>query len=240
MTTYLPDYAHFTNKHDMDEAVKQHLAANWNELNKTDRAVLDMIRRYSVKYCAAHLKHETIETSIGKSNTTVRRIISKLEQLGIIERTHYIRPVKSGLGANIYAIKPFTIQPKVDTPVQIEKPSSSEHQPQPVPSKPEPLLLKPLQQTPSVQDTNPTKQVPTTFFGRMKSILSSTIGEDTLARRIYGVYRHQSLQLLKHPIHADQGELFENLAIQALHISVQAIKRKEIRNLPGYYTGVLQ
>ena len=51
-----------------------------------DRAVLDMIRRYSVKYGAAHLKHDTMADKIGKSNVTVRRAIRKLEKLGIIER----------------------------------------------------------------------------------------------------------------------------------------------------------
>ncbi|MFJ7936710.1 hypothetical protein [Sporosarcina sp. NPDC096371] len=31
-----------------------------------------------------------------------------------------------------------------------------------------------------------------------------------------------------------------DLAIQALHISVQATKRKNIRNIPGYFDGVLR
>ena len=78
MTTYLSEYAYFTNKNDMDEAAKQHVAANWNELNTTERTVLDLIRRYSVKYGAAHLKHETIEKAVKKSNATVRRAIRKL------------------------------------------------------------------------------------------------------------------------------------------------------------------
>ena len=85
MTTYLSEYAHFTNKHDMDEAAKLHVAANWNDLNTTERTVLDLIRRYSVKYGAAHLKHETIEEAVKKSNATVRRAIRKLEKLGIIK-----------------------------------------------------------------------------------------------------------------------------------------------------------
>ncbi|WP_438296617.1 hypothetical protein [Sporosarcina sp. FA15] len=71
-------------------------------MNQTERDVLDTIRRYSVKYGAAHLKHETIEKTIKKYNAIVRRAIRKLEKLEIIERIHYIRPVMSGLGANIY------------------------------------------------------------------------------------------------------------------------------------------
>jgi predicted transcriptional regulator len=233
MTTYLPEYAHFTNKHELDEAVKQHISANWNVLNKTDRAVLDMIRRYSVKHGAAHLKHETIEIAVDKSNGSVRRILRKLEQLGIIERVRFIRPVMSGLGANIYAIQPFYEKPKVIITDQVDTPSVSKLQPEV--SAPEPI-----QPVSCVEDTNSTEQVPTTLFGRIKYILSSTIGEDSLARRIYGAYRQQALQKLKLPIHAEEGELLEDLAVQALHISVQATKRKEIRNIPGYYMGVLR
>ena len=90
MTIYLSEYAYFTNKHDMDEAAKQHVVANWNDMNTTERTVLDIIRRYSVKYGAAHLKHETIEKAVKKSNATARRAIRKLEKLGIIKRIHFI------------------------------------------------------------------------------------------------------------------------------------------------------
>ena len=84
MITYLTDYAHFTNKQDLDAATRQHVLAHWDSMNTTERAVLDMIRRYSVKYGAAHLKHETIEKAIKKSNATVRRP-PKLEKLDIID-----------------------------------------------------------------------------------------------------------------------------------------------------------
>ena len=57
--------------------------------------------------------------------------------------------------------------------------------------------------------TSPPEIVPTTLFGKMKSLLSSTIGESKLARNFYGVYRKQSLQMLKFSIHEDKGELFE-------------------------------
>lgn len=237
MTTYLIDYAHFTNKHDMDEAVQRHVAANWNNMNNTDRAVLDMIRRYSVKYGAAHLKHDTIATSMDKSNVTVRRAIRKLEKLGIIERIHYIRPVMNGLGANIYAILPFHDQSKMTTPKEAEKPCDSKAQ-EDTPST-EPLFSKSII-TKDLKRTSPAEQSPTTLFGKMKALLSATIGDDSLARRLFGVYRSQSLRMLKFSIYEDKGELFEDLAIQALHISVQATKRKNIRNLPGYFDGVLR
>ena len=237
MTTYLSEYAYFTNKHDMDEAAKQHVAANWNDLNTTERTVLDLIRRYSVKYGAAHLKHETIEKAVKKSNATVRRAIRKLEKLGIIERIHFIRPVMSGLGANIYVILPFHDQSKMNTPEEAATPCASK--PQVDKPEVEPLFSKSIT-TKDLKRTSPADQSPTTLFGKMKALLSSTIGESSLARRFFGVYRSQSLPMLKFSIHEDKSELFEDLAIQALHVSVQATKQKDIRNLPGYFNGVLR
>lgn len=67
-------------------------------------------------------------------------------------------------------------------------------------------------------------------------MLTSTIGEEALARRFFGIYRQLTIPMLKFSIH---DELFEQLGIQALHISVQATKRKRIQNLPGYYSGFL-
>ena len=237
MTTYLADYAHFTNKDDMDQAVKQHIAAHWNAMNNTDRAVLDLIRCYSVKYGAAHLKHETMEKALKKSNATIRRAIRKLEKLGIIDRIHFIRPVMSGLGANIYAIKPYNDQGEMNSRDDAPKPDNDKDKP----SNPEtePLLSKSINsKDPKI--TSPTEQFSTTLYGRMNSLLSSTIGETTLARKVFGVYRQQSTQMLKFSIHADKEELFEQLALQALQIAVQATKRKKIRNLPGYFSGVLR
>ena len=114
MTHYLTDYARFNTTAEMDAAAEQHLLLHWDELTKSDRQVLDVIRRYSVKYGAAHLKHGTIEEATGKSNVTVRRAIRKLVKLAIIEKVHYIRPVMSGLGANIYIILPFDDQGKMN------------------------------------------------------------------------------------------------------------------------------
>ncbi len=237
MTTYLTEYAYFTNKQDLDMTARQHVLAHWNAMNHTERAVLDMIRRYSVKYGAAHLKHETIEKAIKKSNATVRRAIRKLEQLDIIERIHYIRPVMSGLGANIYVIKPYNDQSKMNSPEEAEKPTVSMKEP--ANSAIEASLSKAISSK-DIKRTSPPEVLPTTLFGKMKSFLSSTIGESKLARNLFGIYRHQSQQMLKFSIHEDKVDLFEHLAMQALRISIQTTKLKKVRNLPGYYSGVLR
>src|SRR5690606_16663877 len=111
---------------------------------------------------------------IKKSNATVRRAIRKLVKLEIIERIHYIRPVMSGLGANIYVIKPNNDQSKLNTPESTEKPLGSKVEP--AKPKTEAVLSKAIK-TKDLKRTSPTEIVPTTLFGKMKSLLSSTIGE---------------------------------------------------------------
>ncbi|MFC7063974.1 hypothetical protein [Halobacillus seohaensis] len=73
------------------------------------RQVLRFIARYSVKYSgASHLKTATIAEGIGKTDRTVRRVMSTLEGFGIIERINTTRKKSGGSGANIVRILPFT------------------------------------------------------------------------------------------------------------------------------------
>lgn len=107
MRNYLPKYRYFTDVKKITAVVEQHLHEHHRLLTNTETAVLAVIYRYSIPDGAAHLRHATIEKEVGKSNTTVRRAIRKLEMLGIIERIHYVRPVMNGLGGNIYVIQPY-------------------------------------------------------------------------------------------------------------------------------------
>ncbi|WP_391203155.1 helix-turn-helix domain-containing protein [Psychrobacillus sp. L4] len=238
MTHYLQNYARFNSIAEMDDAAAKHCAFHRNELNKSDLLVLDVIRRYSVKYGAAHLKHATIETAIGKSNATVRRAIRKLEQLCIIQRLHYVRPVMSGLGANIYIILPFDDQGKMNSREDADNPHDNEENEQI--SENEPLFLK--SSIKDLTNTSPmeSKKLSTSLFSRMKELLSNTIGETKKARDFFGIHLSLSGELLRFDIYKDDGEVFDDLAYRALKIAVMATKRKNIRNLPGYYKGVLR
>lgn len=222
MTNHLINYAYFNNKFELDQATTMHENYHAQNLNKTDRAVLTIIRQYSVKFGAAHLKHDTIAETLGKSNVTIRRAIRKLTALNIIETSRYVRPVLSGFGANIYAIKPFVMPEANDAPKQHEPPQIQ-------------TIDEPLQSV-----SQPVIEQQPTFFERMKELLSSSIGSTKEARRFFGAYRQLTERLLKFSIYEQQGELFEQLGLQALQISVQATKRKHIYNLPGYYKGVLR
>ncbi|MDW0118203.1 hypothetical protein QTL97_14820 [Sporosarcina thermotolerans] len=239
MTYYLKEYARFSTIEEMDAATEQHLMKHWDELTKSDRQVLEVIRRYSVKYGAAHLKHRTIEEIIGKANVTVRRAISKLVSLGIIDKIHFIRPVMSGLGANIYIILPFDEQGKMDDRDHDDKPHEDEETKGI--SEGQALLSKSLLKS---KDLNYTSQqepsrLSTSLFGRMKDLLAGTIGESKLAREFFGIHRAISGRMMKYEIYQEDGHVFEDLAYRALMITVMATKKKVIHNLPGYFKGVL-
>lgn len=239
MTHYLKQYTKFNSIEEMDVAAEQHAKRHWDELTKSDRQVLDIIRRYSVKYGAAHLKHETIEEAIGKSNATVRRGIRKLVALGIIEKVHFVRPVMSGLGANIYLILPFDDQGKLNGRDDNGNPHGNEENEQVFET--EALLSKSLLKAKDLNYTSPVEpqKLSTSLFSRMKELLVSTIGDAKQAREFFGIHRAMSTRMLKYEIYKDDKEVFEDLAYRALLITVMATKKKHIRNLPGYFKGVL-
>ncbi|MDN4605880.1 hypothetical protein [Sporosarcina highlanderae] len=201
--------------------------------------MLDIIRRYSVKYGAAHLKHETIEAATGESNVTVRRAIRKLVQLGIIEKVRYIRPVMRGLGANIYTILPFDDQAELDSRDNDNKPHDDEELDQI--SRDQALLSKSLLKSKDLTSASPmeSQKLSTSLFSRMKDFLASTIGDTKLAREFFGIHRAISGRMLKFEIYKDDKPVFEDIAYRALMITIMATKRKAIHNLPGYFKGVL-
>ncbi|EGQ27226.1 hypothetical protein HMPREF9372_0913 [Sporosarcina newyorkensis 2681] len=238
MTHYLSQYAKFQNKNEMDAAARQHIDLHWNAMNKTDRAVLDMIRCYSVKYLSAHLKHETMETKLGLSNSTVRRAIRKLIKLQIIARIQYIRPVMSGLGANIYVILPVNDQGRLDSGKEADEPNKGAVSKSV--SENEPSFYKSQDTKDFIKTSHPAgEKLSTTLFAKMKNILSLT-GDDTKTREFFGIHRALSGRMLKFEIHKGKEDLFEDLAYRAIRISVMATKTKNIRNLPGYFSGVLR
>lgn len=236
---YLKEYSRFATIAEMDAAAEQHVARHWDELTKSDRQVLDVIRRYSVKYGAAHLKHGTIEDAIGKSNATIRRAIRKLVELQIIQKVHYIRPVMSGLGANIYIILSFNDQGGMnDRDYGNKLHDNKENE---LISEDEALLSKSILKAKDLNYTSlqESSKLSTSLFSRMKNFLAGTIGDTKKAREFFGIHKSISERMLKYEIYKDDKQLFEDLAYRALTITVLATKRKAIRNLPGYFKGVL-
>ncbi len=128
MTIYLSDYSTFNSTQELNYHVKQHEVHNHEHLTASDRQVLRFISRYSVKYAgASHLKAVTIAEGVDKSDRTVRRIVSKLEALDIIDRVRFIRPKSGGTGANIIVIKPFVTSRMTEREVDDKARSNAEN-----------------------------------------------------------------------------------------------------------------
>lgn len=222
---YLSDYQTFQSKQQLNEAIAEHLSEHYYELSETDRAVLNTIACYAVKFAgAAHLKVATIANTIAKSEKTVRRAINRLQDLRIIRKLVTTRKITGGQGANIIQVLPFVIR---DDQAEVSKREDSV----------EPVV-------PSVQPTeienepfNSFKQntVINNTYRAFKQSVEYYVKDAKLTNKLYGIYIaqtsyikncHESIDLL-------------NCGIEAVMTTFKATKRKAIRNIAGYYHGVL-
>lgn len=234
----LEKYAHFTDTQAMDDATRNHIDAHSKELNKTDKAILESIRLHSVSQCATKLLVKTIADEVGKSKLTVRRSLSKLVRLNIIDRISTYRPINVGQGASILSIRPFISQndtPEMTPREVVEKPT--------VPTvekvKKEGVSSSFITNKPK-QSLHDTFQSEPSLYNRFKSILSNTINDTAPASKLFGIYKAQSIKLQRFDHLKNEQETFDTLAIQALQITTQATKKKKIKSLTGYYDGVLR
>lgn len=229
---YLTEYQTFQSKTELNDAVNEHLTRHRYDLTDTDRDILQMISRYAVKYPGvAHLKADTIAQAIDKSKRTVQRSIRKLERLGIIERLPFIRKISGGYGANVYRV----ISP-VSPREQAAEPCQSTDKPAKIANEP---ITSFKQQNTNLVNTYANAPQPTTHYGKFRQLIAATLGnvDKQLIYRLYGVYKGQSTPLLR--TNTNDKATVEAIGLQALKTAIFATKRKKIRNLAGYYNGVL-
>lgn len=104
------ELSQFKNKKEMNEAVSRSRTYYKDVLNPTQEMIIDVLSAYSVKIPGVStLKHETIqevmvERGRNVSKQTVRRVLRRLNELGIITTHRTIRPRSGGSGANMYVI----------------------------------------------------------------------------------------------------------------------------------------
>jgi len=219
---YLTEYQTFQSKNELNDAVNEHLTRHKYDLTDTDRDILQMISRYAVKYPGvAHLKADTIAQTIDKSKRTVQRSIRKLERLGIIERLPFIRKISGGYGANVYRVmSPVSPREQAAEPCQST-------------DKPAKIANEPI--TSFKQNNNNLVNT----YAKFSQLIAATLGnvDKRLIYRLYGVYKGQSTPLLR--TEYNDKATVEAIGLQALKTAIFATKRKKIRNLAGYYNGVL-
>ena len=107
---YLAQYRTHQTVTELDLSIKEHIYNNFDKLTKSEKAVLNCLATHSLQHVGAcHLKTSTIAGEIEKSDSTVKRSIKRLSDLGIIDvvNTSKMNGIK---GANIYRINFFSQQ----------------------------------------------------------------------------------------------------------------------------------
>ena len=230
---YLREYQTFKSVAELNTAIKSHLYANNFSLNDTDKTVLTVIAQHAAKYPGvAHLKAATIADKVGKSIVTIRRVINRLVNFGIIEKVPTLRKVSGGKGANILRILPHD-QSAMTSRQQPENPhDNGDKQPKSQSETITPLSYKNTVINNTYQANKSRRQSP---YARFKSMVNSFIADQKLTNRLYGIYlAHTSY--LRYAF--DPADLL-NAGLQAIMTTFQATKRKRIRNIAGYFNGTL-
>jgi predicted transcriptional regulator len=216
---YLSEYQTFQSVDQLNEALYRHTCDHYFAMNETDRSVLKLLGGYAVKYLgAAHLKAATIAEVIGKSEKTVRRSLSKLQSLGIIEKVSTMRKVTGGYGANVYVV-----QSTVSSRQQAEKPTESTQEP----AKKEAEAIT-LSSEKELLSSYNTYEQPVSPYVRFKQL----IADKKLRNKIFGIWLAQTAPI-KNVYAAD---VLLNVGIKAV---MTAFKSSGVKSLTGYYNGVL-
>lgn len=223
-------FANFNNIDSLNGAIRAHLYNKKHLLTPSAVAVFKLLARYGAKYCGcAFLKIDNIAEQTGYSRRTVCRALKLLEELQMVLRRHMMRPVSGGNGANVYVIQKYRKDADV-TPAESLRPEPE--QPSETSAEPD----KPETETEISRsiDNKVFKRIGS-VYDRFKSVVYSYMPEKQLLYRLYGVYLYQTRYLKK--AYSEQ-ELLDT-AIYSLRTAFNRYKKGGLRNLPGYFNGVL-
>lgn len=231
MTLTLDNYKTFDNVADLNEAIRLHLREHKYSLNATAFKTLEVVSRHAVKYPgAAWLKIDSLTALIGKSAPTVRRALALLERLGIIERVAFMRPKRGGNGGNILRIVAADRASVIGRANRIEPTEASVEQA--------------FQPTEAIDLTNkPFTRHNITLPAAQPSVyerIQEAVKDRKLVREYMKAFKANTTRLLRFSIHADKVELFDVLAMRALHITLRGVENRRVRKPVGYFTNTLR
>ncbi|MFW2107734.1 helix-turn-helix domain-containing protein [Bacillus spizizenii] len=217
--------ASFRSVDELNGAIRTHIYRNKSDLTPAAIEVLKVLSRHAVKTPGvAYLKLATIAELIGKHRVTVIRSIKRLINLGIIRKEIKYRPVTGGNGANMYVILPAVktdVTPSVLPRQDAEKPTETKAE-----------VSKRKDEAVISQSANKFFQ---NTYAAFKLAVSTFVSDRKLTSKLYGIYlAHTSY--LKGVYAADT---LQEIGLEAVRHTFIATKRKTIRNLAGYYNGVL-
>ncbi|MCH5586029.1 helix-turn-helix domain-containing protein [Shimazuella sp. AN120528] len=230
-------FSNFNNTESLNTAIRQHLYNKSHLLTPSSITVYKLLARYAVKYRGcAFLKIDSIAELTKLSRSTIIRALNLLHKLDIVLKRHVMRPIRGGNGANIYVLQRYVPEEKpVDntsaTPsVQPREMSENVE----VPSN----LTEDFGTEAIISEIQEIKKINKRFvsvYDRFRSVVFTYVKDKKLLYRLYGVYLAQTKYL---KLVYEEQELID-IAIYALRASFNRTKKKNIRNLAGYFNGVL-
>lgn len=228
-------FSNFKTIESLNTSIRQHLYNKKHLLTNSSITIFKRIARYAAKYKGvAFLKIATIIELTGFSRSTVIRALKLLQQLGIVLKRHVMRPVRGGNGSNMYVIQSYVPVAKntSDTPPvtpreDVENVDGTS--PDGVENDAETKIIK------SLDNKDLIRMNATSAYDRFKSIVFSFIKNKDLLYKIYGVFKGQTKRLKS----AYKEKELLDVALHALRTTFNKVKTKRIKNIPGYYNGVL-
>jgi hypothetical protein len=209
----------FSTCEELDASIYKHLKDENNRLTKTMIEVLKLIGRYSVKYIGvSFLSKNKIGELTGKSRRTIIRVCHQLEEFGIIRQYALKRKSDNQQTSNAIVILPHqqkqnVTQEKMQNVTPLSHSSLS--------------IKKELNTYPEIQPLSP--------FLQFQHMCHCFIKDQKLISRMYGIYQAHIVHLKD--IYIEKTLL--SIGIEAAKIAFQAVKRKKIRSISGYFNGVL-
>lgn len=202
----------------LNETVREYKSKYKEMLSNTEISVLDILHRYSAKYKGvSFLCKNTISNLVGKSRRTIIRVCQRLEELGIIKQHAMKRASDMQQTSNAIVILPV--------PREVENNPTSDDVTQE-----------------SAENVTPRKPLPfntNTVINNTYQTFKNTVGyfvnDRKLTNKLYGIYLAQ-ISYIRNCY--ETSELLD-CGIEAIITAFLATKRKSIRNMAGYYNGVL-
>ena len=191
------------------------------DLKRNLLTVMEYLKRHSCKFFGVSFKGKRkIAADLEMSDKTITRLCKRLEVLGFIKQYAMKRSNDMQQTSNAIVIQPAKTENVRQNAVKMSDQKNN-------------IFLK---QNQLLNNTYSAKSV--TFYQRFRSLLENMVGQNqSLTSRLYGVYRAHSTALVKHGAFDKQD--VENVAMTALQTAVMRTKKKKIRNLAGFYNGVL-
>ncbi|NPC94033.1 helix-turn-helix domain-containing protein [Bacillus sp. WMMC1349] len=217
--------ASFRSVDELNSAVHTHIYRNKSALTPTAIEVLKVLSRYACKTPGvAYLKLQSIANIIGRHRTTIIRTIKRLVDCGIIRKETRHRPVSGGNGANVYVILPAE-----------NNDATPQMQPRSISDKPTETTVVASK---SASETVISKSVNILLrntYSTFKATVETFVNDRKLTNKLYGIYLAQTSYLKG----VYESETLKEIGREAVRQTFIATKRKSIRNLAGYYNGVL-